>query len=258
MHQPQPYFRKQKQAWYLQVSGRQVSLGKDKKQAWQKYHEIMAGHKPLVESSRHHCRTLRAHYLDWVQENRKLGTYNKVRRHLLRFAKFIGLTTKIVNLSGADLSDWVESEKTWNSTTKNDAITSVVRAFNWAVGKKHLKNHNMAQVPDKPRRKRREVVYSQEDWKQLRSYVKDQQFGDLLDFLWETGCRPIEARTMTADQIDLSNEVVILQPSDAKGEQHERVILSHRQSGRDLQTQYDAQGANPIEYQRAALDQGQY
>lgn len=42
--------------------------------------------------------------------------------------------------------------------------------------------------------------------------------------MWETGCRPLEARTMEAKHIDLKTGLVIFPPSEAKGERHERVI----------------------------------
>lgn len=222
MRQPKPFFRKSKQTWYLQLGKRQISLGKDKKSAWQRYHQIMADTEPLKETAT--VEMLFERYLDWVQENRKPGTYDKVRYHLSRFAAFIGKQSKIAALSGSDLADWVEDESTWNSTTRNDAITSVVRCFNWAVGKKYLKSNNVAHVPDKPARKRREVVYSADEWKELRSHVKDKAFGDLIDFMWETGCRPLEARTMEAKHIDLKAGLVMFPPSEAKGERHERVI----------------------------------
>ena len=47
MRQPKPFYRKSKQAWYLQIGKRQVSLGPDEKEAWQKYHEIMADKRPF-------------------------------------------------------------------------------------------------------------------------------------------------------------------------------------------------------------------
>jgi integrase len=79
-------------------------------------------------------------------------------------------------------------------------------------------------VPDKPARKRREVVFSADEWKELRSHVKDQAFTDLIDFMWETGCRPLEARMMEGKHVDLEAELIIFPPSEAKGERHERVI----------------------------------
>ena len=220
---PQPYFRKQKNAWYVQLNGRRISLGRDEEEAWQKYYELMATKAPIEESELTVAQLLER-YLDWVQANRKPNTYKRVRRFLSQFAKSVGHHTKATSISGADLTNWVESEKGWNSTTRADGITAVVRSFNWACERKHLTNP-IGKIPNRPRRKRRETVFSVDDWKQLRGLVKDQPFGDLLDFMYETGCRPIEARTIEARHIDLKNSVVVLPPSEAKGERHERVIF---------------------------------
>lgn len=220
--EPKPFFRKSKRAWYLQLGKRQISLGKDKKLAWIKYHQLMADGEPIQETAT--IEMLFERYLGWVEEHRKPGTYAKIRRDLSSFAGFIGKQAKIAALSGSDLASWVESQKTWGSTTRNEAITSVIRCFNWAVGKRYLKVNNVAVVPDKPRRKRRETVISPEDWTKLLSHVADQAFRDLLEFMHATGCRPLEARSMEAKHIDLRAGLVIFPRSQAKGERHERVI----------------------------------
>ena len=121
MREPKPFWRSSKQAWYLQINGRQRSLGKDKKKAWERYHQIMAEVEP-IEPSKATVAELFEIYLDWVEQNRSDGGYQKVRRHLKHFSRHIGLSSKVVAISGADLTKWVESEKTWNSTTRNDAI----------------------------------------------------------------------------------------------------------------------------------------
>ncbi|MEM8669443.1 MAG: tyrosine-type recombinase/integrase [Planctomycetota bacterium] len=220
--QPKPFFRRSKKAWYLQIGKRQISLGKNEDEAWKKYYQIMAENEPIRETAT--VEMLFERYLDWVESNRRPATYKKVRDHLSRFSEFIGAQRKISSLSGTDLSDWVEKKTTWSSTTRNEAITSVIRCFNWAVGKKYLKTNNVALVPDKPRRRRRETVLTNEQWTELLGQIRDQQFRDLLSFMWEVGCRPLEARTMEAKHIDLDAGLVIFPPSESKGERHERVI----------------------------------
>lgn len=143
--EPQPFFRKSKNAWYLQLGSRQVSLGKNKTAAWKRYHEIMANREALQnESVTIEC--LFENFLDWVKTNRRPGTYDKVRHHLSRFARFIGKSRKAQSLSGSDLSDWVEGELSWGSTTRNEAVTSVIRCYNWAVGKRYLKSNYVSHV----------------------------------------------------------------------------------------------------------------
>ena len=209
MKRPKPFYRKSKNAWYLQLGRRQISLGKEKKAAWKKYHQIMADEAPIKEDTTT-IETLFERYLDWIQENRKPGTYKTIQQHLSHAAKYLGKRTKIADLCGADLTDWVETESTWNSTLGTMRLGSVVRAFNWAVRKRYLRTNPVSVVADKPPRKRREVVFSKEDWKQIRALVKDKPFGDFLDFMWETGCRPLEARSMEAKHINIESGMVHL------------------------------------------------
>ncbi|SMP77076.1 Site-specific recombinase XerD [Neorhodopirellula lusitana] len=244
MRQPKPFYRKSKQAWYVQVGKRQVSLGKDEKQAWKRYHQVMAENEPIKDNTT--IETLFERYLDWVQEHRKPGTYTKVRYLLSRFARFIGKKAKVAKLSGADLSRWVESESTWNSTTRSDGIKAVLRCFNWAVGKQYLVANHVASVPEKPSRKRREVVYSDTEWQELRGYVNDTAFGDLLDFMWETGCRPLEARMLESRHVDLKAGVAIFPPSEAKGGKHERVIYLTDTAAEICQRRVERYPSGPI------------
>ena len=105
MKQPQPFFRQSKNAWYLQLGRRQISLGKDERKAWKRYHQIMAANKPLDRDTTT-IEELFERYLEWVQENRKPGTYQTIRQHLSHCARSIGNKTKVANLCGADLADW--------------------------------------------------------------------------------------------------------------------------------------------------------
>ena len=43
---PQPWFRERKQAWYVCINGRQHALGKDRDEAFRRYHLLMAGETP--------------------------------------------------------------------------------------------------------------------------------------------------------------------------------------------------------------------
>jgi hypothetical protein len=43
MRQPKPSFRKQTKSWYVQIDGKQINLGTRKRDAWNKYHENIAG-----------------------------------------------------------------------------------------------------------------------------------------------------------------------------------------------------------------------
>lgn len=224
MRHPKPFFRKFTKSWYVTIKGRQYPLGPDRAEAWQKYHELMANRDKLSGPSLTVAAVFDA-YLEWLQKHRSKGTYDKAVHYLSLFIKHVGTGYRTSTLDGTKVTEWIELYPHWSPSAGHDAVSIVQRAFNWAVRKRHLDRSPVQYVPDKPAKTRREIVYDAVQWDELRSHVKDQSFGDLLDFMWDTGCRPIEARTMEALHVDLRNDMVIFPPSEAKGEQHERVIF---------------------------------
>ena len=121
---------------------------------------------------------------------------------------------------------WVEAQDWASPSTHHDVISLVQRPFNWAVKRGHLDRSPIAVIADKPSPARRKTVYSPAQWQELRAAVTDHEFGDFLDFMWETGCRPLEARRMCAHHVDVPNQMAVFPPSEAKGERTERVIFS--------------------------------
>ncbi len=113
----------------------------------------------------------------------------------------------------------------WTDTTRNDAISIVQRPFNWAVKQGRLERNPIAHLEDKPSRQRREVVYTPEQWQAIMGHIRDESFRDLMTFLWETGCRPQEARHLETRHVDLRNGVVVFPTSEAKGKKHPRVLF---------------------------------
>ena len=47
---PKPWFRKERQAWFVQMDGRQVNLGPDRQDAIDRYH---AAHGPAATQEGH-------------------------------------------------------------------------------------------------------------------------------------------------------------------------------------------------------------
>ncbi|MCR9120306.1 MAG: tyrosine-type recombinase/integrase, partial [bacterium] len=161
----------------------------------------------------------------WLREHRSKGTYDKAVHYLSLFAKSVGTSFRVSTLDGAKVSNWLDQFPDWSPSTGNDAVSIIQRAFNWAMRKGHIDRSPVQYVPDKPAKTRRETVFSPEQWNEIRSLIRDQELGDFVDFMWETGCRPLEARTMEARHIDLKNEMVVFPPSESKGETRERVIF---------------------------------
>lgn len=222
MRQPKPFFRLQTRCWYVQLGKKQINLGPDEEAAWEKYHELML-QREEISTSVSTVVVLLDEYLDWLNKKRKPGTYEKSKHYLTLFAKHIGGKLRIDQMSARIVTQWTDAYPDWKPNTIHDAMSIVQAAFNWGVRQQLIARNPILHIPDKPGRQRREIVYSTDDWKSIRARVKD-KFGEFLDFMWETGCRPLEARSFEARHVDLKNSLIHFPPTEAKGELRDRII----------------------------------
>ncbi|MCG6154190.1 tyrosine-type recombinase/integrase [Rubinisphaera margarita] len=213
-----PFFRKQTQSWYCSLSGKQFSLGKDKQLAFQKFHELMANREEHLQN-RFSLYELSQAYLDWCQANRKPATY-KLHRHFLKsFIEAVGRRLQASQLKIHQVTKWHEGLGV-SSTTQNDAVAIMQRMLNWAVEQSYISRNPITGMK-KPKRKRRDVYYTAEQWAQIREHANG-SLVDLLDFLYCTGCRPQEARLIESRHIH--NDLVIFPSDESKGQNEPRVI----------------------------------
>lgn len=215
---PKPFFRKQTKSWYFSTGGQQVNLGKDRVVAFAKFHQMMTD-PSTIASDASTLYELSQTFLDWVQTNRKSGTYESSKHHLQSFIEHIGRQLKVGALKKFHLTKWVE-KPSWNSTTRNAAMGAVQRMLNWSVEEGYLIRNPIAGMK-KPKRKRRDVFYTADQWAEIKRHARA-PFDNFLDFLYITGCRPKEARTIEARH--LNNDLVIFPADESKGEEEPRVI----------------------------------
>ena len=216
--QPKPYLRNQTNSWYCSIAGRQISLGKDRDAAFEKFYELM-GDKEQVKGENTTLYDLSQTYLDWCETNRKPATYTRHRYYLKLFIESVGKRLRPSRLRVHHVVKWYEGLNS-GSTTQSDAIGIVQRMLNWAVEQEYI-GRNPVKGMKKPSRKRRDVFYTPEQWAQIRQHAKG-PLVDLLDFLYLTGCRPIEARLIEARH--LHGDLVIFPADESKGEREPRVI----------------------------------
>ena len=89
MRKPEPWFHKQSGNWKVQFHSKQLNLGKDKSAAYEKYFKLMAergleGRK----SSDPTVHDVLNDYLAWCEAHRSKSTFDRMLRHLKRFAKY--------------------------------------------------------------------------------------------------------------------------------------------------------------------------
>jgi len=215
---PKPYLRKQTNSWYCSISGRQISLGKNRERAFERFHQLMAD-KSRLAGELTTLYDLSQIYLDWCEANRKPGTYRLHCYYLKRFITCVGKRLRTERLKVHHVTKWI-NEFNVGSTTQNDAISVLQRMLNWAVEQDYIQRNPIKGMP-KPKRKRRDVFYTPSQWKAIRSHATGPLI-DLLDFLYLTGCRPKEARSVEAHH--LHGDLVIFPADESKGEVDARVI----------------------------------
>ncbi|MFN0196147.1 MAG: tyrosine-type recombinase/integrase [Planctomycetaceae bacterium] len=232
MQQPKPYFRKFDGWWYVQLhlngKRKQYKLVKgleNESDAWQTFHRLMAAPRPvqLAPVTSETVVALLDVFLGHCIEVRAEATANWYRYFLTSFAKFIGSTLTVEDLRTFHVTDWLKTCPKWSSTTKHDAVQAVRACFRW-----HWTEGRIAHYPlnglKAPKKKRREVVVSPQQFADVLDAVKDIHFRLLLRFLYLTGCRPQEATSLCKKHVQLELSRVVFPPSEAKGQEYPRVI----------------------------------
>jgi integrase len=111
----------------------------------------------------------------------------------------------------------------WGRTYRRNAITSVQRAFLWAEKVGHIEKSPVRHV-EKPMRDRREQVVTEPELRKLLAAVRGPHFRDLLEFCWETGARPQEAKRIEARHFNPARSRLEISPPQAKGKKRWRII----------------------------------
>ncbi|MEM9657283.1 MAG: integrase, partial [Planctomycetota bacterium] len=179
-----PYLRKQTKSWYCSIDGRQVALGKDRETAFAKFHEQMAD-RSQVSGQATTLYELSQAYLDWCKANRKTATYERHRHFLKRFIDSVGKRMRPAQLRVHHVVKWHEGLGV-APTTQNDAVGIVQRMLNWAAEQEYLPKNPILGMK-KPRRSRRDIFYTPEQWQLIREHSSE-PLTSLLDFLYLTGC----------------------------------------------------------------------
>ena len=125
MRQLKPFYRRQTRSWYVQIGRRQINnLGRDRKLAWRQDHELMAREQE-IEKQAATVAELFDLYLDWCQQRRARGTYEKTRHYLRSFIDSVGKRLSVSLLRPFHITDWLLTHPTWTSTTQHDGVSAL-------------------------------------------------------------------------------------------------------------------------------------
>jgi integrase len=206
---PKPFFRKSKQAWYLQVGKKQISLGKDRDAAFERYRKIMLHERGQFTAapSAMTVDQIADLFLEHSQRHNEPTTYEWYKQYLQDFCDHYG-SLAALELKPFHVNRWLDKHAGWGDGSRRCAITAVKRAFNWAEGEGLLPTNPVKRVRKPPARSRDRILAPAER-REILDAIKDQEFREFVFALQETGCRPCEVRAVTAEHVDLARGVWI-------------------------------------------------
>jgi integrase len=199
---PRPWFRKDKKAWYLQVSrNQQKRLGKTKTEADIAYREWVldqGGMLPANQSKRLTVAEIAQEFLDDSKANNDARTYEFYRYFVAPFVTRFGAAVA-ATFPPLTFQKWLNEHKSWKGSRRN-AVVAIRRLFNWAVKRKLIPENPILSVEKPPKRRRNRIMSSLER-ESVYKAIRDEQFREFLFAMLETGCRPSEVAKVSANQV---------------------------------------------------------
>jgi integrase len=210
MRFPKPFFRASKQAWYLQLGKRQVSLGKDRDEAFARYRQYLLHEegKSLATDQELTVAEICDLFLEHSEHNHAVETYRWYLHFLSDFCGYVK-KLKVVDLKPFNVTKWMQT-KSWGPTSQNRVIGGIKRVLNWALGE-GLVGDNPLKLMKKPTSKRRERYLTAAERRQILAAAKGQDFRMFLFAMSQSGARPGEIRLVTANDLNFEQGAWILE-----------------------------------------------
>lgn len=220
-HYPKPFFRKSRGLWYVQLDGRQHNLGPDRDAAFTAYRDLMAQPAPKPVPRANLIAAVVDRFLDWVQKNRAPDTYVWYQTRLQLFVmRYPDLTVE--TLRPIHVQEWIDGFDASPGTRRNYA-RAIQRAMRWAAQMGCIDANPIADFC-KPRGGTRTTVLSREEFDELLSLARSDEFRELLMFAWETGARAAECLAVERRHVDLQGGRIVFPVEEEKMERAPRII----------------------------------
>jgi integrase len=210
-----PWFRKSANAWYTTLAdGKKVSLGvqgkANEKEATKAWHRLMADGK-AVKSLPDAIVSVHAvldAFLDDCIGRTKAHTIRVYRYLLKAFCKEHGKAK--ANTLTTTLCENFARKQGWAETSQNAFLGALATAFHWAVKAKLLAANPIVGLKRPPKRSRgADTVLTLDEHERLLEHATP-CFRPFLVVLHATGGRPGEVASITAENFDEANALVVL------------------------------------------------
>jgi integrase len=224
-----PWYREQKNAWYITLNGRITSLGvqgkSNRKAALAAWHKLVTeGPKPVPDKTTFTTvAEAVSGFLSDAENRTKPSTHGLYKRHLDTLSGALGKVT-VAELTSQVLTRWLQGLGV-GSTTQAITLRSVSAFLGWCV-RHEIISRNPAATMAKPKSRSRgeESVITPEDHAKLLEHATP-QLRLVLSILHATGARPGEVCGFTVENFDAAAGLVKLAEHKADRTGRARLIF---------------------------------
>lgn len=203
-----PWYRKGRDAWCVHHKGKLVTLAKGKanrREAFRRYAELSDNADDIPSTSSITGKDVCDLYAEHAKRRIKPGSARVYNALLCEFGKTV-LRIDANRVAPKHLTDFLDSKTTWGPTTKSEAATLVKSAWAWAKREHRIANNLMIDIK-KERRLRRDVVPQDVEIARLFDFLEPSA-KEILSFVYESGCRPGEARMIRHHHVSRVNREI--------------------------------------------------
>jgi site-specific recombinase XerD len=243
---PRPWYREDRDAWYVTIAGTRHRLGAHPDDAptpkrspktghWNSPRQIDAAFQALLHGNSptsgvvgETVVNILDDFISWSQENKSAITTQRYREYCQSFVDFridggihIGALS-VDRLTSKHVTQWLGSKK-WGPTTKRNAITALQRGFNWAVKNRGLQRNPIYGM-EKPKAKTRTSIISSPEFEKILAEIPDEEFRDLLIVSYDSGARPFEIKNLERRHVQIDRHIAVVPAVESKGRTQPRTI----------------------------------
>lgn len=224
MKQPKPWFWKARNAWYVQVNGKQIKLDENEKKAHAAYHRLMAadgrsdpakGGRLFVPDATEACIL--------ASEHLRPSTVRLYRDMLGPFAAYYR-SRRLDDIGASDVVRFVSSYqgtgykgRPFGDSTRALMFRMIKTLFRWARDTGLLQINPIHGTANPWRIATRHRAMTEAEYQAVMSSPLVPTGGkEVFEFLWRTGARPGEIVRLEARHLDARKPIARLQPTEHK------------------------------------------
>ena len=218
----EPFYRKSRRAWYLQVGKRQIKLSESKAESWAKWHLIMAGGVP-EESNKPTVKNICDAFIEEMKTSRSERTWQWYEGYSKRLIQYVKGDAAAESVSLSQISLMISSQRTWKANSRYNFARAIKRLFSWAK-KNRLIEIDPIEHLEKCSPEAREDYITPEQWSFIESNIPSSPLKDLMILAWDTGMRPQELVLVEARHFRKDERMIVFPAAESKGKKYVRTV----------------------------------